>query len=193
VIIYITFCNINGPIKVDTKSKVCTVFATSNTGIVGLNPTSGLHVCVCVVLCVRVLLCIETRNWKSSQSLTTSCRAIADDHNNHKGYVDVTKSSLFWRHSAVFLARWNSPNFHQFLSEQLPDNTFKCGTTASFQTEYQYNNINIISNSTGTTITTTIFNINSRGYWLESSTKLVPLFPLVVYFPEPKIRPNKSW
>jgi hypothetical protein len=45
------------PIAVASWSKASTVFARSNTGIVGSNPTRGMDVsarlfCVCVVLCV---------------------------------------------------------------------------------------------------------------------------------------------
>jgi hypothetical protein len=45
------------PITVAARSKASTVFARSNTGIVGSNPTRGMDVClhlfcVCVVLCV---------------------------------------------------------------------------------------------------------------------------------------------
>jgi hypothetical protein len=43
---------------VDTKSKVCTVFAPSNTEVVSLNPTRGIHVCVCL-FCVCVVLCVS--------------------------------------------------------------------------------------------------------------------------------------
>jgi hypothetical protein len=36
------------------RSKTCTVFARSETGIVGSNPTQGMDVwCVCVCVCVR--------------------------------------------------------------------------------------------------------------------------------------------
>jgi hypothetical protein len=46
-----------GPITVDVRSKVWTVFALSNIGVVGSNRTRGMDVyvrlfCVCVVLCV---------------------------------------------------------------------------------------------------------------------------------------------
>jgi hypothetical protein len=33
-------------------SKACTVFACSEDGIVGSNPTQGMDVCVCVYVCV---------------------------------------------------------------------------------------------------------------------------------------------
>jgi hypothetical protein len=42
------------PVTVATRSKAWTVFARSNAGIVGSNPTRGMDVCVrlfCVVLC----------------------------------------------------------------------------------------------------------------------------------------------
>jgi hypothetical protein len=45
------------PIKVAARSKGCTLFARSNSGIVGSNLTHGMDVCVrlfclCVILCV---------------------------------------------------------------------------------------------------------------------------------------------
>jgi hypothetical protein len=43
------------PITVAARYKACTVFARSNTGIMGSNPTHGIDVCVrlvCVVLCI---------------------------------------------------------------------------------------------------------------------------------------------
>jgi hypothetical protein len=70
-----------------------TVFARSNTGVLGSNSTRGMNVCVrlfnvCVVLCVgsglatdwslskeSYRLCIGLRNWKSRQG-PKSCRAI---------------------------------------------------------------------------------------------------------------------
>jgi hypothetical protein len=76
------------------RSKAWTVFARSNAGVVGSNPTQGICVCVrlfcvCVVLCVcsglatawssvqGVLPIVNgLRNWKSAQGPTKSCRAI---------------------------------------------------------------------------------------------------------------------
>jgi hypothetical protein len=74
-------------------SKTWTVFARSNAGIVGSNPTEGMVVClfcVCVLSCVHVAalrrvhppskepyrLCKKSRNWKSGQGLKKGCRAI---------------------------------------------------------------------------------------------------------------------
>jgi hypothetical protein len=36
------------PITVAARSKASTVFARSNAGIVGSNPTKGMDICVCV-------------------------------------------------------------------------------------------------------------------------------------------------
>jgi hypothetical protein len=75
--------------------KAWTVFAISNAGIVGSNPTQGMDFCiVCihsfvVLFCLYVgafrpadppakesyWLCIESRNWKSSQGPEKGCRA----------------------------------------------------------------------------------------------------------------------
>jgi hypothetical protein len=78
-------CLFNDPksITVSAQCKTWTVFAHSNTGIVGLNPTGGMAVCVplfwvCVVLCVGsglatgwslvqgvLQIVYRLRNWKS--------------------------------------------------------------------------------------------------------------------------------
>jgi hypothetical protein len=49
-----------GPVTVTARSKAWTVFARSNAGIVGSNPTQGMDVlCVCMCLfCVCVVLCL---------------------------------------------------------------------------------------------------------------------------------------
>jgi hypothetical protein len=75
------------PITVGVRSKAWTVFARSNTGVVGSNPTQSMDgclrlFCVCVVLCVGSglatgwspskefsRLSIGLRNWKSGQGL----------------------------------------------------------------------------------------------------------------------------
>jgi hypothetical protein len=46
-----------GPITVVALSKAWTIFARSNTGVVGSNPTQGIDVCVCVYS-VFVLFCV---------------------------------------------------------------------------------------------------------------------------------------
>jgi hypothetical protein len=74
------------------RHKSSTVFARSNAGVVGSNPTRGMNVCVrfsVFVLCVRrglttgwspsresYRLCIGLRNWKSGQGPTKDCRTI---------------------------------------------------------------------------------------------------------------------
>jgi hypothetical protein len=42
------------PVTVAERSKACTVFARSDAGIVGSNPTQGMDVCVCVRFSVFV-------------------------------------------------------------------------------------------------------------------------------------------
>jgi hypothetical protein len=73
------------PITLATQFKAWTVFARSDTGIVGSKPTWGMDVCVCL-LCVCAVLCVGSglatdwspvqrvlptiyrlRNWKSGQ------------------------------------------------------------------------------------------------------------------------------
>jgi hypothetical protein len=51
------------PVTVAERSTACTVFARSEAGIVGMNPTQGMDVwfvCVCVRVGVRVFLCLCT-------------------------------------------------------------------------------------------------------------------------------------
>jgi hypothetical protein len=48
---------VNVPITVAARSKAWTVFARSNTGIVGSNHTQGMDVCVCVYS-VFLLSCV---------------------------------------------------------------------------------------------------------------------------------------
>jgi hypothetical protein len=69
------------------RSKIWTVFARSNTGIVSSNLTQATDICVCVILWVGgglvtgwspvqgALPCIGLRNWKSGQHPTKGCRA----------------------------------------------------------------------------------------------------------------------
>jgi hypothetical protein len=46
------------PVTVDAHSKAWTVFARSNAGIVGSNPTQGTDVCVVCVYSVFLLFCV---------------------------------------------------------------------------------------------------------------------------------------
>jgi hypothetical protein len=83
------------PTRVATQSKTCTVFAPSNAGILGSNPTQGMDVCarlfgICVVLRVgsdHATGCspskesyrqfIGLRNINSGEGPTKDCR-VAD-------------------------------------------------------------------------------------------------------------------
>jgi hypothetical protein len=47
------------PITVGARSKARTVFARSNTEVVGSNPTPGMFVCV-RLFCVDVILCVRS-------------------------------------------------------------------------------------------------------------------------------------
>jgi hypothetical protein len=47
------------PVTIAERSKTCTVFALSEAGIVGSNPTQSMDVLVCVcIFCVCVVLCL---------------------------------------------------------------------------------------------------------------------------------------
>jgi hypothetical protein len=89
------------PITVAARSKAWTVFARSNAGIVGSNPTQGMDVCIVCVYSLFVLFYVKveafrradppskeyyqlrtgSRNWKSGHCPTKGCRAIIIIHN----------------------------------------------------------------------------------------------------------------
>jgi hypothetical protein len=46
------------PVTVAAQSKACTVFACSNAGIAGSNPTRGMDVCVRLLCSLFVLFCV---------------------------------------------------------------------------------------------------------------------------------------
>jgi hypothetical protein len=48
---------LNMPVTVAERSKSCTIFASSEAGIVGSNPTQGMDVC-CLCVCVRAFFCV---------------------------------------------------------------------------------------------------------------------------------------
>jgi hypothetical protein len=56
IVAYCSVCVIIEPITVASRSKAWTIFARSNAGIVGSNPTQGMDVCVSL-FCVYVVLC----------------------------------------------------------------------------------------------------------------------------------------
>jgi hypothetical protein len=98
------------PVMMAAWPKAWTVFARSNTGVMGLNPTRGMDVhvclcCVCAILCVgsgfvtgwsptkeSCWLCIGLWNWKSGQGPAKGCRTINEWMNiktivNCEGYI----------------------------------------------------------------------------------------------------------
>jgi hypothetical protein len=61
-VVQVHYVNVHGkrlawPITVAERSKVGTIFARSNAGIVGSNPTEGMDVCV-PLFCVDAVLCV---------------------------------------------------------------------------------------------------------------------------------------
>jgi ABC-type enterochelin transport system permease subunit len=63
-------------IIVAARSKTLTVFALSNAGIVGLNPTQGMDVCIVCAYSVFVLFCVyaEALRWAESRPRSpTNC------------------------------------------------------------------------------------------------------------------------
>jgi hypothetical protein len=83
------------PITVAARSRAWTVFARSNTGVVGSYPPQHMDIRVCLYcLCCPVVealrradppskesyrLCIGSRNWKSGQGPTKGCRIIESE------------------------------------------------------------------------------------------------------------------
>jgi hypothetical protein len=59
---YTALTNLGRPIIVVARSKTWTVFARSNTGVVGSNPTQGMNICV-RLFCVCVVLWVPRRRW----------------------------------------------------------------------------------------------------------------------------------
>jgi hypothetical protein len=70
------------PITVTTRSKAGTIFACSNTGIVGSNPTQGMDVCV-RLSCVCVGLCVGSgiaTGWSPVQEVLSTVYRIKVSH-----------------------------------------------------------------------------------------------------------------
>jgi hypothetical protein len=68
---FCTFLVIELPITMAAPSKAWTVFAHSNTGVMGSNPTRGMGVCV-GLFCVCIVLCVGsglTTGWSSVQGV----------------------------------------------------------------------------------------------------------------------------
>jgi hypothetical protein len=67
---------IYSPITLGARSKAWTVFARSNAGVVGSNPTGGMDVCV-RLFCVWVLLCVGSglaTGWPLSKESYRLCK-----------------------------------------------------------------------------------------------------------------------
>jgi hypothetical protein len=72
------------PIRVAARSKAWTLFARSDAGIVGLNPTRGMDVCVCVYS-VFVLSCVQVEALRRA------------DHSSKESYRLCEKKIRYWR------------------------------------------------------------------------------------------------
>jgi hypothetical protein len=72
----IEYCTHLKPVAIPEGSKACTVFACSEAGIVGSNPTQGMDVwCVCSFFCVCVVLCLGrglATSWSPVQGVLPS-------------------------------------------------------------------------------------------------------------------------
>jgi hypothetical protein len=77
------------PVTVAERSKAWTVFARSEAGIVGSNPTKGMDVwcvCVCAFFCVYVALCLA-RGLATSWSLVQGVLPSANDQETGKSAI----------------------------------------------------------------------------------------------------------
>jgi hypothetical protein len=137
---FITDMYYDKPITVASRSKACTVFARSNAGIVGSNPTQDMDLCVrlfcfCVVLCVGTCLATgwspskesyrlykkRLRNWRRGQSPAKCCRAI-DEWLNECLVLNVDgqsqKATLY--DCSIFNiqqnASWNQHNIYKLIN-----------------------------------------------------------------------------
>jgi hypothetical protein len=107
---YLPYEFVTKPITVAARN----VFASTNTGIVGSNPTRGMDVCV-HLFCVCVGLCVGSsfakgwslmqgvlptvyrlRNWKSGQG-PKDCRAIERKYNKSGGWGENRLSCIIWK------------------------------------------------------------------------------------------------
>jgi hypothetical protein len=60
------------PITVAVRSKAWTVFARSDTGVMGSNPTSGMDVCI-HLFCAFVVLCVQVAALWNADPPTKEC------------------------------------------------------------------------------------------------------------------------
>jgi hypothetical protein len=75
---------VSEPVTVAGRSEACTVFARSEAGIVGSNPTQGMDVwCVCTFFCECVVLCLG-RGLATSWSLVQGVLPSANDQETEK-------------------------------------------------------------------------------------------------------------
>jgi hypothetical protein len=95
------------PVTVAARSKAWTVFACSDAGIVGSNPTQGMDVwCVCMHLfCVCVTLCLGSglaTGWSRVQGALPSVKMITELNKKpgpNRGLKDPSEKKTVMRHS----------------------------------------------------------------------------------------------
>jgi hypothetical protein len=65
------------PVTVDDRSKACTVFARSEAGMVGSNPTQDMDIWYVYAFCVCVVLCLGrglATSWSPAQGVLSSVK-----------------------------------------------------------------------------------------------------------------------
>jgi hypothetical protein len=97
------------PVTVAERSEACIVFARSEAGIVGSNPTQGMDVWwVCAFFCVCVVLCLGrglATSWSPFQGVLPS----VNDQETEKSALCSKK----WEHALKWEAKRKKKNFHQ--------------------------------------------------------------------------------
>jgi hypothetical protein len=63
------------PITVTARSESWTVFARSNTGVVGSNPTQDMDACV-RLLCVCAIMCVGSDLWRADPHSRGSAQCV---------------------------------------------------------------------------------------------------------------------
>jgi hypothetical protein len=122
------------PITVAARSKAWTVFARSNAGIVGLNPTRHMDVCVCLFY-VSVVLCVDSglaTGWSPTQGVRPTVYKInklkkRPRSNNYYGIMFSLWDFLKLRN---YYSRISSSFWDTILSWTLA--TFECWKVFSF-------------------------------------------------------------
>jgi hypothetical protein len=79
---------------VAARSKAWTVFASSNTGIVGSDPTQGMDVCIVYLCSVFVLFCVQVAALRRADPLTKESSRLFIGSRNWKKAAKVQQTAV---------------------------------------------------------------------------------------------------